>query len=127
MDADQETPKSEKCPDCNGEGWSWQRMGGKNVRAECLKCEGEGDVRYRTDNNDGDSKGSAPPEIRSGSWVEREALYERILRARREVRGYVCPKCGSTNVTIGAHHESFAFGECYFNRCDECAHQWDHA
>lgn len=36
------------CPDCNGKGWTWQRFsnyGGKNTMAQCLMCEGEGEMR----------------------------------------------------------------------------------
>ncbi len=55
--------------------------------------------------------------------------YQRFIRVtERKVSPFakLCPKCGSDDVGRG-HHNSFAFGECYFDQCNECEHQWGHA
>lgn len=38
-----------------------------------------------------------------------------------------CPKCKSLETSRCHHYGNFALPECFFQRCDDCGHQWDHS
>jgi hypothetical protein len=38
-----------------------------------------------------------------------------------------CPKCGSLNCDRYHHYGNFALPECFYQKCDDCEHQWGHS
>ncbi len=70
----------------------------------------------------------------SGEWNNMKKLLTKIWVKLFRIKGQrtsmivtaSCPRCGNYDTERCHHSGTFAVPECFFTRCDDCGHQWDH-